>query len=542
MGLVLVMGAGWAVGQTTSGSPAQAAAKSCPVDSSKPSEADAALLARRYADAERLYNEALASDPASTKAMAGQVRTLLGEEKLPEALALATKYNAAHANDTALLDALGEVRFRRGEVDEAAMAFNASAHLDPCNGVTHYDMARFLNLSGMYASAQHQIEFAHSLAPQNREITQRWRATHAVPLTAEQRLGFLKQRLERPGLSDEEKDGINAAIKGIETQEKGNCEQVSPAPEVKLPIVPMTNSGGVRPEEMYAAGLEVQFNGKKRRLEIDTGASGLLLGRAAAKSLGLVPELETKSGGIGDQGLAGTFVTHVDDIKVGSMEFKNCMVRVLEQNSALDIDGLIGPDVFRDYLVTLDIPGREVRLGPLPKRPDDQGTKTAALDTDEGDGPVSIAEGAKDRYVAAEMKSWTPVFRYQHFLIFPTMIGNTPLKLFMMDTGASHGMISPAAAREVTHVSSDSDMRVKGINGEVKNVMEAETVSITFAGVRQITPGMTSYDSTLLARGAGVEISGLIGFPTLRELVISIDYRDNLVHVVYDPKKGFHAH
>jgi hypothetical protein len=28
----------------------------------------------------------------------------------------------------------------------------------------------------------------------------------------------------------------------------------------------------------------------------------------------------------------------------------------------------------------------------------------------------------------------------------------------------------------------------------------------------------------------------------LRELVISIDYRDNLVKVVYDPKKGYHAH
>jgi len=37
-----------------------------------------------------------------------------------------------------------------------------------------------------------------------------------------------------------------------------------------------------------------------------------------------------------------------------------------------------------------------------------------------------------------------------------------------------------------------------------------------------------------------VNISGFIGFVTLRELVISIDYRDNLIHVVYDPKKGYH--
>ena len=45
-----------------------------------------------------------------------------------------------------------------------------------------------------------------------------------------------------------------------------------------------------------------------------------------------------------------------------------------------------------------------------------------------------------------------------------------------------------------------------------------------------------------MAQLSGVEISGIIGFPKLRELVISIDYRDNRVHVVYDPKKGYHAH
>ena len=65
-------------------------------------------------------------------------------------------------------------------------------------------------------------------------------------------------------------------------------------------------------------------------------------------------------------------------------------------------------------------------------------------------------------------------------------------------------------------------------------------VTIAFAKVRQLTQGMASFDGSSLTRSAGVEISGLIGFPTLRQLVISIDYRDNLVHVVYDPKHGYH--
>jgi hypothetical protein len=53
---------------------------------------------------------------------------------------------------------------------------------------------------------------------------------------------------------------------------------------------------------------------------------------------------------------------------------------------------------------------------------------------------------------------------------------------------------------------------------------------------------MSSFDSALLSSDMGAELSGVIGFPTLRELVVSIDYRDNLVHVVYDPASGVHAH
>ena len=515
----------------------------CAIDHRGPSDADKALAARQYADAERLYGAALAADAASGVAMAGLVRTTLAEDKLPEALALAMKFNAAHPNDPQVLNALGEVRFRRGEVDEAATAWNQSVHLDPCNGVTHYDAYRFLELSGMYASAQRRLEIAHRYSPDNPEIGRRWRASHALPLTPEQQLALLKARLDNPSLTQEQKDGIQAAIGGIEAREKGSCELVSPVTATKVPIVPIANGPVSSPQDMYGAGLDVELNGKKRRLEIDTGASGMLLSRSVAKSAGLVPELEVKTGGVGDQGPANSFVTHVDDIKIGNMEFRNCMVRVLEQGDVLGVDGLIGTDVFRDYVVTLDIPGREMRIGPLPKRPDEAAEKPTSLNTSDADGtPVSVADSAKDRYIAPEMKDWTPVFRSGHNLIFPTVIGNAPLKLFLMDTGSSHGMISPEAAREVTHVSGGTDERVKGISGEVNKVLIADRVSITFAGVRQITEGMTSFDSAALGRSAGVEISGMIGFPTLRELVLSIDYRDNLVHVVYDPKKGFHAH
>ena len=67
------------------------------------------------------------------------------------------------------------------------------------------------------------------------------------------------------------------------------------------------------------------------------------------------------------------------------MEFHNCMVRVLQTKNVLNVDGLIGADVFSSFLITLDMPSFEIRLAPLPRRPDDT------------DAPVSLDTGRRGR-------------------------------------------------------------------------------------------------------------------------------------------------
>jgi len=41
---------------------------------------------------------------------------------------------------------------------------------------------------------------------------------------------------------------------------------------------------------------------------------------------------------------------------------------------------------------------------------------------------------------------------------------------------------------------------------------------------------------TNISHDESVEVSGLVGLPTLSRLTITVDYRDNLIQLKYDPK------
>ncbi len=97
------------------------------------------------------------------------------------------------------------------------------------------------------------------------------------------------------------------------------------------------------------------------------------------------------------------------------------------------------------------------------------------------------------------MQSYTRVFRFGHDLLVPTGIGDVPPKLFLMDTGATMNVISPAAAREVTKVHGDSDTIIKGISGKVNNVFSANKAVLVFGHLRQENQEMTAFDTKNLS-------------------------------------------
>jgi len=525
-----------ATGTNTPVTPAAPVRKSCIVNSSAPNPAETALNKGDFAPAEVLFRALLAKNADNEAAHEGLVRALLAQNKVDEAAKDTEAWAAAEPASSMALTALGNVRLRQGLPRDAILQFQKAARADLCNARAYYGIAEVDGLAGLHASAKLAIEQAYKLHPTDDDINSAWIAT----LPRKERLAKWADYAEHSDqISEENRAKLKTSLEKAFQSHASDC-RMAPASqrEATIPMAEIMDG----PTRFVGFGLDVKFNGKDRRLQIDTGSTGILISRAAAMFLGIQREDVKQTGGIGDQGTVKTSVTHVASIKIGGVEFTNCPVEILEKWSVLDSDGLIGGDVFEDSLLTLDFPKHELRIAPLPERPGEKKVEPTSPDST-GDDEV---EQAHDPYIAPGMEKWQRVYRSGHDLLMPTGIVETKRikdesawkeKLFLLDTGSELNLISPTAAREVTKVYRDESTGFRGIQGEVDKVYEAYKFTLSFAGLRLDSPSMTSIDTTKISHDNGVEISGFIGAPALTQLVLHIDYRDNLVWCEYTPKK-----
>jgi hypothetical protein len=270
---------------------------------------------------------------------------------------------------------------------------------------------------------------------------------------------------------------------------------------------------------------------------LDTGAGGLLVRKGIAEKAGIKPIAEAKIGGIGDSKDMEGYVGYADSIRVGDFEFHNCLVTVTQKTFMNGEDGLIGADVFSDYLVRIDFPNQKLKLEPLPKRPDEAVASaelnTGGNDTEDDENSTDPKKpgprGPQDRYIAPEMKDYIRAYRFGHDLLIPTRIGDSEPKLFLIDSGAMTNAISPAAAREVTHVHVEPGIQIKGMSGQVNRVFTADKAVLEFGHYRQPNQDLISWNFSNLSKSLGTEVSGFLGFTTMRMFELKIDYRDGLV-------------
>ena len=512
-----------------------------------------------FAKAETSYQALLKTDPRLVPAQVGLIRAMLREQKIDEAIDAANAALSMQPNSASLLAAKGDVQFRRAEIADAELSYIAAKKLDPREVRAYLGLAQVYRSYSLYRKAYDQLQSAHEIAPDNLEVQRVWLWT----LPRKERMAALKAYLAGPHPDGEGETKVLAEyfefLKATADKPAHQCRLVSKVVQTETKLE--TEFADV--QHIRGIGLWVKLNGRDFRLQLDTGAGGIIVSHKVAKKAGLTDISPEHFGGIGNQGSQSGYIAVAEHIRIGELEFQDCVVSVSDKSSVVEEDGLIGADVFGAYVVDIDLPGRQLKLSPLPKRPEDtdaqttlnsEGEEQTHAEQKEGrfDEPTSnepkpaVAEWnseqhvPKDRYVAHEMADWTKVFRFGHIILVPTSVTDSKPMLFGLDTGAFGNSLSVRAGREVSKVLADSRINVYGMNGSVGRVYRSGTATLIFGHLRQPNRDMLTFDLSSLCRYTGTEVSGLLGFSVLRFLEVKLDYRDGLVDFEYDPKHLVH--
>lgn len=508
-------------------------------------------LAGRFAEAEQKFAALVKADPRNTTGQEGLIHTQLRLQKIDDAMASAEAALKLQPDSVPLITALADVQFRSGKIADAERTYLKAMKLNGDAVSPHLGLAQVYRSYSLYRGAYDQLKRAHELAPANPQITREW----LDMLPPRDRVAAIEAYLAGSHSGDPREttslQSYLAALKTALAQPQHACQLVSQVSKTNTKLEPLRKD----PQHIGGYALEVKLNGRKSKLVVDTGTSGMIVSRDVAEAAGLKRISDLRMGGLGDTGQQHGYVEVADRIRIGDLEFQDCMVRVTEtatfnaKNALQGQDGLIGTDVFGSYLIDVDIPGEKLKLSPLPKRPDESAAPTSLSSGGEGEEASTQSPGEtgkpatpqinlpKDAYVAPEMEDWTKVFRFHQVLLIPTAVNQLPPSLFMIDTGSFTNILSTRTAREVAQISVDSRTQIKGLSGSVGKVYRTGQATLTFGRYRQEGQNIVTLDLANISGFTGTEVSGILGYDMLRLLEVKIDYRDGLVDFHYDPHR-----
>jgi tetratricopeptide (TPR) repeat protein len=514
-------------------------------------EAIALYQSGKFEAAADKYRQILTVDPKNAEAYVGLTRSLLKEKNAEDARATIDKAIQT-ADSPAVRVALGEVKFREGSLAGAEREWANVINSGHREGRAYLGIARVSTALSLHKRAKTMLEKAHAADPNDADIRKAWMST----LSRSERIKYLEDYLSQDNADDEETRAhmrhYLEYLRGRLLEPKRGCHLVSKTTSTETAMLNLMSDA----QHLRGYGLEVVFGDRKSKLLLDTGAGGILINRRMAEKAGLKQLSQTTMGGLGDKGEAKGYVALAPSIKVGGLEFQDCPVEVIDRRSVVDEDGLIGADVFERFLVELDFAHQKLRLSELPKRPE-QSTQDLSLSSEEEEpnGDTQLSEthekpdatpaaakpaekGPFDRYIAPEMKDYSQIIRFGHLLLIPTWVNDEKTaKFFLIDSGGFTTTLSLNAAKAATKVHDDPRLHVRGLSGETRKVYVADKATLLFAQLRQPTEDVTVLDLKHLSDSTGTEVSGIIGFTSLRFLDIKIDYRDGLVSMDYQGPK-----
>jgi tetratricopeptide (TPR) repeat protein len=447
------------------------------------------------------------AEPADATLTLG--RKALRNDGVTTAWKMSQKALAESPESAAAHEFAGEVLFRRGDFAQSEAEFTRATKLDPKFAKAWWGLARIAACTSMDKTADLYFRRAHDLAPSDPRLFLSW----AMRLHGAEHIDALETYVDMPDpeRAPEQLDALQQHIRADKAlRGRRTTVLTSPYTKTEIPMIPYATSSRSR---SYC--LEVEINHRKLRLVLDTGAGGIVIQRSSAEKAGVTRLADASLRGFGDNArLRGGYLGIAERARIGDVEFRDPLIQVADQEFSDIQDGLIGTNVFSQFVVGLDFGAGKLRLDPLP-------------------GYDPRTEESLDVSTPPGSRTWTRVYQFGHMLLIPVRVGELREALFVIDTGAVRTLISYDIAAAISKLDRDDKMGLRGINGRVTDVYQAGDLYLQFAGFRQKNMSMTAFDMWPQSRDLGTEVSGFLGLPVISLFTLTIDYRDGVVNFEY---------
>ncbi|MBI3665404.1 MAG: aspartyl protease family protein, partial [Acidobacteria bacterium] len=311
------------------------------------------------------YRRLVEQGPASDEARATLVRALVRNGDLAEASLELDKALQVAPNSAAVQVAAGDVFFRRAAFHKALAAYQKASELDARYAPAWLGLSRVSYCLSLSRSAQNHIRKAHECAPDDPDVLAAWASllrSRPDHIAALERVLASYDKDSKPARNLK---AHIAADKAVGDRKTGIL--ASPYHNAEIPLRTVAHG----PHTMHGWALRVGFNDKEPiSLLLDTGAGGISVSRRAADRFRLEylgeegPELL----GVGDEKPVPFRLALAKKVQVGDVIFENHTVTVADRTRDADADGLIGTDVFSQFLVRLDFPKGKLRLTTFPNQ------------------------------------------------------------------------------------------------------------------------------------------------------------------------------
>ncbi len=291
--------------------------------------ADQLYKAGKFAEAADKYQAVIKAEPKLIAAQVGLIRSLLREQKVEDAFTTAASDIVAVPDSPPLLAAMGAVHFRKGQMPDAETSYLQALKLDPKLIPAYLGLVRIYRAYSLYGHAYEELKRAHEIAPNDPEVQRMWFSQ----LPRNERIAAMEAFLADPhGETPEEIANMRRYLdflKASADRPAYACKLVSKVEHTDTKLETMRKD----PQHIVGAGLMVKLNDRDARLILDTGASGITVGRKLAEKVGLQRIADVSYFGVGDKGTNTGYIASAANIRVGDLEFENCLVHVNDRVS-----------------------------------------------------------------------------------------------------------------------------------------------------------------------------------------------------------------